>query len=718
MQWSIASYGDQSKRDRSKLARPPREPYARGVQCPSCQNPNPGEARFCLQCGSALRGSAVASPADPERAALERALGAQYEIVRLLGRGGMGAVYLARERALERAVAIKVLPPGLAADADGRERFRREARTAAKLTHPNIVPLHTFGDVDGMLYFVMGCVPGESLGDRMRREGRLPADDVRRIIGELAGALDYAHRQGVIHRDLKPDNVLLDDESGRSMLTDFGVAKAQASGATLTEIGAVVGTPHYMSPEQASGARDLDGRSDLYSLGVMGYAMLSGRLPFEGDSFRDVIVQHVTKEPVPLRTLVPDAEAVLEAALTRCLAKDPAARWQDGGTLREALGLAISEDDDWLPGELREVSAALFWSAAAGSLFGSLAWIYSGEIGLNRWYPAILAALVIPGSLLFTAAVHHRKGFSWRQMARVAIWPPKWWAFGWIRSWRRPGDVWDRLPRTVRRLRHFFGVVASGAVLVVPFWLAAGTVRPQALTVGAAGLWLVMTAGMLWTAWWAQKTGIPNNADLRSLILGSTTNKRFWRLPHIARLLLPAAPSARVAARDPRTPAELARAIRDLAPELSGPAGELGTSALAAAQHVERALGQLDAEIALLARDASPGEIAAVAQKLAALGEAEGEPASRRELREMLTNQRDLLKRLADQLADTMHRRQRLFDLLRTLWLHVANLRADVARDTIADADLSGRIRSVVSEIGAYSEAAATMRIDTPVRRD
>ena len=225
---------NQSKRDQSKLARPTCEPYLRGVQCPACQQSNPDEARFCLQCGSALRGSAAASPADPARAALERALGAQYEIVRLLGRGGMGAVYLARERALERAVAIKVLPPDLAADADGRERFRREARTAAKLTHPNIVPLHTFGDEDGMLYFVMGCVPGESLGDRMRREGRLPADDVRRIIGELAGALDYAHRQGVIHRDLKPDNVLLDDESGRSMLTDFGVAKAQASGATLT----------------------------------------------------------------------------------------------------------------------------------------------------------------------------------------------------------------------------------------------------------------------------------------------------------------------------------------------------------------------------------------------------------------------------------------------------------------------------------------------------
>ena len=235
-------------------------------------------------------------PADPQRAALERALGAQYEIGRLLGRGGMGAVYLAREKALERAVAIKVLPPDLAADAESRERFRREARTAARLTHPNIVPLYTFGEAEGMLYFVMGYVRGESLGDRMRREGRMAEADVRRILAELADALDYAHRQGVIHRDIKPDNVLLDDESGRPMLTDFGVAKARASGATLTEAGAVVGTAHYMSPEQASGARDLDGRSDLYGLGILMFEMLTGAVPHRGlSSIGTVIAQSQAK---------------------------------------------------------------------------------------------------------------------------------------------------------------------------------------------------------------------------------------------------------------------------------------------------------------------------------------------------------------------------------------------------------------------------------------
>jgi predicted Ser/Thr protein kinase len=684
------------------------------MHCPACHAPAPDNARYCLQCGTPLRDGAAAPPTDPERAALERALGPQYEIGRLLGRGGMGAVYLARETALERAVAIKVLPPQLAADVDSRERFRREARTAAGLTHPNIVPLHTFGDAEGMPYFVMGYVHGESLGERMRREGRLPADDVRRIVGELAGALDYAHRQGVIHRDIKPDNVLLDDESGRPMLTDFGVAKARTSGATLTEAGAVVGTPHYMSPEQASGDRDLDGRSDLYSLGVMGYAMLSGRLPFEGDSFRDVIVQHVTKTPAPLRTLLPDVAPDLEAAIARCLAKDPSARWKDGGSLKEALGLFIGDDDDWLPGELREVSAGLFWSGAGALIPGIAAWLNSASLGGGRPVLTAVAALVVPISFLVTALVHHGKGYSWRQMARVAKWPPKWWAFAWPRSWRRPGDVWDRLPRAVVLQRHFYGAMACVASFVLPLWLLSSPSRRGSLTPLLAGWWVFLALGMMVTAWWAQRTGFPNSADLRSLILGSTTHKRFWRMPHVARLLGPAPSRMATPDRQPQAPAEFVLAMRNHTEKLSGPAHELGAAALDAARHVESALSQLDAEIAMLARDASAAEIGALEQKLAALGDDAGENPSRRELRQMLTNQRDLLKRLADQLAVTMRRRERIVDLLRTLWLQVANLRADAARDALADADVSGRIRSIVAEIGAYSEAAATVMLDTP----
>jgi serine/threonine-protein kinase len=296
------------------------------------------------------------SQIDPLRAGLEQALGAQYEIIRLLGRGGMGAVYLAQERALERAVAIKVLPPEIATSAEAQERFRREARTAAKLTHPNIVPLHTFGEVEGMMYFVMGYVRGESLADRIRREETIPSDEVRRILGDMADALDYAHRQGVIHRDIKPDNILLEEESGRPMLTDFGIAKASASGETLTELGTAIGTPQYMSPEQASGEREIDGRSDLYSLGIVGYAMLSGRAPFDGTSAQEILVQHVTKAPPALGTVASNAPADLAKAITRCLAKAPDARWPDGASLREAVAdtgqaeEAVLEKRAWFDG--------------------------------------------------------------------------------------------------------------------------------------------------------------------------------------------------------------------------------------------------------------------------------------------------------------------------------------------------------------------------------
>ena len=219
-------------------------------------------------------------PADPLRSALERALGHQYRIVRLLGRGGMGAVFLAREQALERLVAIKVLPKASAADEETRQRFRREARTAAGLSHANIVPLHGFGEIEGLLYLVMGFVSGESLRDRLKRDQRLPEQEARRILADVAEALASAHRHNVVHRDVKPDNILIEDETGRAFLADFGIAKGLDGGEELTQLGQVVGTPLYMSPEQAAG-KDVDPRSDLYSLGAVAFTMLAGRPPFD-----------------------------------------------------------------------------------------------------------------------------------------------------------------------------------------------------------------------------------------------------------------------------------------------------------------------------------------------------------------------------------------------------------------------------------------------------
>src|ERR1051325_9187595 len=236
---------------------------------------------------------------DLQRTQLERAVGSQYEIVRLLGAGGMGSVYLARERLLERQVAIKVLRRELV-NADGQERFIREARTAARLTHPHIVPMYSFGQADDTLYYVMGYVDGESLEQRLKRLQKLEPGEARRVLAELASALEYAHGNGVVHRDIKPDNVMLERGTSRAILTDFGIAKISAAGTQITRTGMIVGTPLYMSPEQAAGDRDVDGRSDLYSLGVIGYRMLSGRVPFEGDTIQEVFVRQAANNPAPL----------------------------------------------------------------------------------------------------------------------------------------------------------------------------------------------------------------------------------------------------------------------------------------------------------------------------------------------------------------------------------------------------------------------------------
>src|SRR5664279_4891175 len=220
------------------------------------------------------------------RALVERALSANYDLDQEIGRGGMGIVFRAKDRRLKRIVAIKVLPPELAFRGEIRQRFLREAETAAQLSHPNIVPIYSVDEREGLVFFVMACIEGPTLARRLHDEGRIPVDDTRKILAEVGDALAYAHSRGVVHRDIKPDNILLDRDDGRAMVTDFGIARAIQEGADsrLTATGVAIGTPAYMSPEQAAGDREIDGRSDLYALGVVGYQMLAGRLPFQASS--------------------------------------------------------------------------------------------------------------------------------------------------------------------------------------------------------------------------------------------------------------------------------------------------------------------------------------------------------------------------------------------------------------------------------------------------
>jgi serine/threonine protein kinase len=272
------------------------------------------------------------------------AVGNQYLIEGEIGRGGMAVVYRATDLRLNRTVAIKVLPPDLAFNPDVRTRFIREAQTAAQLNHPNIVPIYAVDDKDGgsLVYFVMAFIDGESLGVRLTREGAWPVDRTVRVLRDVADALAYAHARGVVHRDIKPDNILIDRASGRPMVTDFGIARAAAGEVRLTVTGVAVGTPAYMSPEQALGEREVDGRSDLYSLGVVGYHMLAGDTPFKAANTPAMLVKHVSERPRPLRERRPEVPAYLGVAIDRALAKRPDERWSDAAEFRDALDGALT----------------------------------------------------------------------------------------------------------------------------------------------------------------------------------------------------------------------------------------------------------------------------------------------------------------------------------------------------------------------------------------
>ena len=263
------------------------------------------------------------------------ALAGQYEIEQEIGRGGMGIVYLARDVRLDRHVAIKTLPPHLANDPIVRERFLREARTAGALSHQNIVPIHRADEIAGHVFFVMGFVDGESMAQRIRARGALDPLDVARHLYDVADALSYAHQQGVIHRDIKTENILLDRRTGRAMVTDFGIARL-AESTPLTSTGQILGTVYYLSPEQISGD-PVDARSDIYSLGVVGFFALSGRFPFDADLASAVLIAHVTKRPPSLSLAAAHVPHALVELVDRCLAKDPAARFPDCRALASNL---------------------------------------------------------------------------------------------------------------------------------------------------------------------------------------------------------------------------------------------------------------------------------------------------------------------------------------------------------------------------------------------
>ncbi len=417
--------------------------------CPTCRTPLPIQAHFCLNCGAPT----PTEPGVPPRAAptgavevsrLTQALASVYRVERVLGEGGMATVYVAEDPKHRRRVAVKVMRPELA-ETLGTERFLREVEIAAQLSHPHILPVFDSGSADGFLYYVMPLVEGESLPARMVRERQLPVGTAVALAREVAEALAYAHERGIVHRDIKPANILL--SAGHALVADFGIARAisgSGGGKALTQTGLAIGTPQYMSPEQAMGASDVDGRVDIYALGCVLYEMIAGEPPFTGPTAQAVIARSLTETARPLTTTREGLAPRVAAVVSRALAKSPADRYQTATEMAEALRAA----EDQVRDGSRETPAAV--SAPTGRV-----WLVSGVVallvltgfviagvrrGLPPWVLGLAALLVGGGglALAFTAQAERRRGdrlpsrrfdavLTWRNaalggVAALAIW--------------------------------------------------------------------------------------------------------------------------------------------------------------------------------------------------------------------------------------------------------------------------------------------------------
>lgn len=398
-------------------------------------------------------------------------LAGRYSLDRELGRGGMGIVYLAREVHLDRLVAIKLLPPERAVEGDLRERFLREARLAAKLSHPNIIPIHAVDDVEGFVFFVMSYVDGETLAHRVRTRGPLSASDGTRVLREVAWALAYAHGQGLVHRDVKPDNILIEAGSGRALVADFGIAAA----AEDAGVDGISGTPEFMSPEQVMG-QPLDARSDLYSLGATAYYAFTGRLVFEGKTSTEVLAKQVAEQPAPIASLGTPMPRRLGAIVDRCLAKDPAQRPANAGVLAEQLAAALEQRRE-VPATLRNFVKREGRIDGAGALVGSLLTLFGGVAISALAGPAIGFSVIGAGFVLTPVAYFvsqaralAKSGFAHRDLepafrAEIEL----------AREERvaANGAPSLRVERLLRSATRILGVVAavSTAALVAVSWL-------------------------------------------------------------------------------------------------------------------------------------------------------------------------------------------------------------------------------------------------------
>jgi eukaryotic-like serine/threonine-protein kinase len=542
----------------------------------------------------------------PELQVFQAAVRGQYVVERELGRGGMGIVYLARDVALDRPVAIKLLPPTLATPAQ-RERFLQEARTAARLAHPHIVPIHAVEQRGDLVFFVMGYIAGTTLAEQVRTQGPLDPATATRVLQEVAWALAHAHQHGVIHRDIKPENILLERGSGRALVTDFGIARV--AGGTSSGPQRVVGTARFMSPEQAAGAL-VDGRSDLYSLGVTAFFALTGRFPFDAADAQGLLVQREMMPAPPIASLRSGMPSALAVAIDRCLAKDPADRLASAADLADAV--AVVGERGAIPAILQRITREISAFAVDLAGYGTLAavaivieLIKGGDFfGMRRVYTLTLSLVLIALTAL--------RGMSLTRLVREAVvegWEERDLAAAIEREARRRAAT-TSLPRPGRLAGAT--IFLAGVAALVAFWLGPKELSLNNLDGPLA--WVVELIGLIapvaWGRWFGARLEAPYDGRpglFSRLVMRFKLKGLFW----LARLRRkPNAPAAMPS--DQHTEVVIAGAARDILRALPDPdrrlvgAGQLLARLESDAAALRQRLSELDAVAAAMGSAASP----------------------------------------------------------------------------------------------------------------